>query len=106
VLHLAQGRGGVPPSALVDRVVVRAALLVAALLLCALLATLLALPALGQDASPAPTLTPGILPPTDPRSEGQGPGLDGGPLMAAALVVGLGLLAALGTLAYLRLARH
>jgi hypothetical protein len=63
---------------------------------------LLPLPALAQEATP----TPGILPPTDPRSEGAGPGLDGGPLAAAALVIGLGLIAALATLAYGRLVRR
>jgi hypothetical protein len=100
VLHIAPERGGVPPSFIRSWAVIAFAALLAALLLGALLAVVLAAPALGQDA------TPGILPPTDPRSEGQGPGLNGGPLLAALVVAGLGLLAALATVAYGRLVRR
>jgi hypothetical protein len=52
-------------------------------------------------ASPSPTTAVG----GDPRSSGQGPGLVGEPLMAIGLVIGLGLLAAVVTLAYVRLSR-
>jgi hypothetical protein len=104
VLHIAPERGGVPPSSIRSWIIAVSAVLVAALLLSALLAVLsgliLAVPVLAQEA------TPGILPPTDPRSEGQGPGIDGGPLLAALVVVALGVLAALATLAYARLIRR
>ncbi len=50
-------------------------------------------------ASPSPSAGVG----GDPRSSGQGPGLVGEPLVAIALVVGLGLLATVVTLAYVRL---
>ncbi len=49
-------------------------------------------------ASPAPTQVGG-----DPRSSGEGPGLVGDPLFAIALVVGIGLVATVLTLAYVRL---
>jgi hypothetical protein len=49
-------------------------------------------------ASPAPSAAAG-----DPRSSGQGPGLVGDPLVAVALVVGIGLLAAALTIGYVRL---
>ena len=47
---------------------------------------------------------PPIVPPGDPRSEGEGPGFGAGPLLAALVVVALGLLAAAAALAYTRLA--
>ena len=49
-------------------------------------------------ASPAPSAAGG-----DPRSSGQGPGLVGEPLVAIALVVALGLVAAVATIGYVRL---
>ena len=49
-------------------------------------------------ASPAPSAAGG-----DPRSSGQGPGLVGDPLVAIALVVGIGLATAAATLGYVRL---
>jgi hypothetical protein len=49
-------------------------------------------------ASPAPSAAAG-----DPRSSGQGPGLVGDPLVAVALVIGIGLLAAGLTIGYVRL---
>jgi hypothetical protein len=49
-------------------------------------------------ASPSPTVAPG----GDPRSSGQGPGLVGDPLFALVAVLGIGLLAALATFAYVR----
>lgn len=49
-------------------------------------------------ASPSPGVVAG-----DPRSSGQGPGLVGEPVVAVALVVGIGLLSALATFAYVRL---
>ena len=50
-------------------------------------------------ASPSPSQASG----GDPRSSGQGPGLVGDPLLALAGVLGIGLGAALITLAYVRL---
>lgn len=56
-------------------------------------------PAAVQAASPAPSPdTTG-----DTRSAGEGPGLVGAPLLAIGGVLGLGLLAALATIAYVRL---
>ena len=50
-------------------------------------------------AEPTPTPTVG----TDPRSPGQGAGLVGEPLLAIGLVLGIGLLVTLATLAYVRI---
>jgi hypothetical protein len=50
-------------------------------------------------ASPSPSAASG----GDPRSSGQGPGLVGDPLFALAGVLGIGVGAALITLAYVRL---
>ncbi|MEO5884592.1 MAG: hypothetical protein ABIQ58_03650 [Candidatus Limnocylindrales bacterium] len=50
-------------------------------------------------ASPSPTAATG----GDPRSGGQGPGLVGDPLTAVFLVLGIGVVAMLGTLLYVRL---
>ena len=49
-------------------------------------------------ASPVPSAAGG-----DPRSSGQGPGLVGEPLTAVAIVVAIGLVAAIATLGYVRL---
>ena len=53
-------------------------------------------------ASPDPTLRPGA----DTRSPGQGPGLVGEPLLAILAMLGIGLLSAAGTLAWIRLMRR
>ena len=50
-------------------------------------------------ATPAPTTVSG----GDPRSAGEGPGLVGTPVLAVGAVVVLGLIAAAGTLAWVRL---
>jgi hypothetical protein len=55
--------------------------------------------------SPGPAASPGIIGSGDPRSNGQGPGLVGSPFAIAVGVVLLGLLAAGGTLLYLRITR-
>ena len=64
---------------------------------------------LAQDAgsSPAPSPTPagGVSGPVDPRSTGEGPGLEAEPLIVLLGVVGLGLAAAGGTAIYVRLTR-
>ena len=49
---------------------------------------------------------PPVVDPGDPRSEGEGPGLVGAPLLAAAAVIGLGLLAAGATVIVVRLTRE
>jgi hypothetical protein len=49
-------------------------------------------------ASPAPSAAGG-----DPRSSGQGPGLVGDPLIAVALVIGIGLATTVATIGYVRL---
>jgi hypothetical protein len=92
---MVQKRGGVPPSSFAEWAAVAAVAFLQAVLLSALLAS----PALGQEA------TPGLLEPGDPRSEGA-PGLGNGPLMAAGVVLLIGIAAALATIAYARLARR
>jgi hypothetical protein len=57
----------------------------------------------GPSTAPMPSPTPGILDTGDPRSNGQGPGLVGSPFAVVLGVVALGVLAAGGTLLYLRL---
>lgn len=96
MLHSVQKRGGVPPSSFGQSLAVAAIALIAALLLLAFASGLVR----AQDATPA------LVPPGDPRSEGEGPGFGGGPLFAAAVVVGLGVVAALATLVYVRLLRR
>jgi hypothetical protein len=56
--------------------------------------------------APLAAASPDPSPPAaggDPRSEGEGPGLVGQPLLAIGGVIGLGLLSAAATLAYVRL---
>jgi len=62
---------------------------------------------LAQDpaASPAPTPVPGVGGQVDPRSSGEGPGLEAEPLIVLAGVVVLGAAAAAGTLLYVRVTR-
>ena len=62
-------------------------------------AVLGAVTATALGASPSPTAAAG----GDPRSSGEGPGLVGDPLFALVAVIGIGLLAAVATLAYVRL---
>jgi hypothetical protein len=62
-----------------------------------LLALLAVLPALAATPTPTPELG------GDPRSSGQGPGLVGDPLLAIAVVVGIGLVALGATLLYVRM---
>jgi len=63
--------------------------------------------ALAQDpaASLAPTPVPGVGGQVDPRSSGEGPGLEAEPLIVLAGVVVLGAVAAGGTLLYVRVTR-
>jgi hypothetical protein len=63
------------------------------------LALLLILSTVAFAATPVPTTVAG----GDPRSAGEGPGLVGTPVVAIALVFGLGIAAAAVTLAYVRL---
>jgi hypothetical protein len=58
--------------------------------------------ALGIDHTALPT--PILIDPLDPRA-GEGASMVGAPLLAALVVVGLGIAAAAGTAAYLRLTR-
>jgi len=55
-------------------------------------------------ASPAPSVAP-VGGPVDPRSSGEGPGLQAEPLVVLVGVLLLGLVAAGGTLVYVRLTR-
>jgi hypothetical protein len=57
------------------------------------------------SAPPTPTASPAVIGTGDPRSEGEGPGLRGSPVLIALGVVGIGLLAAAGTVVYVRLRR-
>ena len=57
---------------------------------------------IGVDPSPEPV----VGGPVDPRSDGEGPGLAGEPLVILAGVFLLGVIAAGGTLAYVRLTRE
>lgn len=70
-----------------------------AIVLAVLALTLVVPLAAGQ--SPGPIATP-----FDPRAEGEGPGLVGAPLLAAALVIGLGVLTTLLTYLYVRLGQR
>ena len=76
-----------------------AGLLIAAIALIALGFLVLALPGGALAASPDPTAIAG----SDTRSAGEGPGLVGAPLAAILAVIGIGLLAALATIAFVRL---
>jgi hypothetical protein len=53
-------------------------------------------------ASPSPS---GVLPPGDPRSEGEGAGLVGAPILVAGAVLAIGVVTVVGTLAYVRVSR-
>jgi hypothetical protein len=81
----------------------------ASLVLAAALLLVLALPVAAASpeptpaSAPEPSPTPGFLDTGDPRSNGQGPGLVGSPFVVALGVVLLGILAAGGTLLYVRL---
>jgi len=75
-----------------------AALLAAGGILLVLGLVLLVLPGGAFAASPDPTAVTG----SDTRSPGEGPGLAGAPLAALLGVIGIGLLAVLATLAYVR----
>jgi hypothetical protein len=62
--------------------------------------------AVAQDPGPSPASTAApVAGPVDPRSEGEGPGLEAEPLLVLIGVVMLGAAAAGGTLLYLRLTR-
>ena len=63
------------------------------------IALLLILSTVAFAATPVPTTVAG----GDPRSAGEGPGLVGTPVVAIAIVFGLGIAAAAVTLAYVRL---
>lgn len=72
--------------------------------LAAMATLVLAAAALGADASPAPSLTPtAVLEGGDPRSEGEGPGLVGNPILILGAVVLLGLATAGFTVLLIRL---
>jgi hypothetical protein len=73
------------------------ALLVVGLALWAVL--LVASPPGGQAATPAASILPG----SDTRSAGEGPGLVGDPALAILSVIGIGIVAMIATLAYVRL---
>jgi hypothetical protein len=96
VLDCAQERGGVTPSFFGHPAAVLAVAFVAAVLLAAL----------WMGTAHAQSPTPGLLPPTDPRSEGAGPGFGSGPVIAALMVIALGVLAAGAVFAYAKLARR
>jgi hypothetical protein len=76
---------------------VRAGALLRAVSLAVLLVAAIAAPAFA--ASPSPSGAIG----GDPRSSGQGPGLMGDPAFAILTVLTIGLIATLGTLAYVKL---
>jgi len=77
--------------------------LVVALVLFAAFGVPQAVTAAGPDSSASPT--PSEAPPGDTRSSGEGAGFVGQPLVAAGLVLVVGLAAAGGTLLYVRLTR-
>jgi hypothetical protein len=52
-----------------------------------------------------PSPTPSVIGTGDPRSEGEGPGLQGSPLLILLGVVGIGITTAAATVLYLRLRR-
>ena len=70
------------------------------------LALAIVLLAMAIAAGPVGATSPDPSPPAaggDPRSEGQGPGLVGQPLLAIGGVLGLGLISLVATVAYVRL---
>jgi len=62
-------------------------------------------PSLTPSAAPGMSAPPGASGPIDPRSDGEGPGLEAEPLLVLAGVVLLGLAAAGGTLLFARVRR-
>ena len=75
-----------------------------AVVLAALAVLLVAAVAVGADASAVPSDVPGgVLEGGDLRSEGEGPGLVGNPLLILLAVVGLGLITAALTVVLVRL---
>ena len=85
-------------------------LLVSSVLSALVMLLLVAVPgprAAGQSptATAAPAPSGRVVGSGDPRSEGEGPGLVGSPALIALSVIGLGLLAAGGTVLYVRLTR-
>jgi hypothetical protein len=62
-------------------------------------------PAMAAGPEPSASPTPSEAPPGDTRSSGEGAGFVGQPLVAAGLVLVVGLAAAGGTLLYVRLTR-
>lgn len=74
----------------------------------ACIAALVAVAVLAPAAAPtaaADTPSPTVVGSGDTRSEGEGAGLVGAPLLIALGVIGVGLVMAAGTLVYLRLSR-
>lgn len=71
----------------------------------ALASLVLLLPAVASGALPTATPSPSVLGTGDPRSDGEGPGLVGSPIVVALGVVGLGVVVAGGTLLVMRLTR-
>jgi hypothetical protein len=65
----------------------------------------LAAPAAGPAHGQGPSPTPAVVSPVDPRSSGEGPGLQGSPLQIALGVVLLGALAVGVTALWARLTR-
>ncbi len=66
-----------------------------------MIATVLAAaPVFGAEPSPV------LIDPLDPRAEGEGPGVVGQPLLAALVVLALGLLAAAATVLFVRMAHR
>lgn len=66
-------------------------------------AALLVLSAMVFEAGSALAASPSPVTGGDPRSSGQGPGLVGDPAIAILIVVGIGVVASIATLAYVRL---
>jgi hypothetical protein len=89
-----------------DRRLPASVALAAAMLLTLALPLVAATPVPAASAAPQPSATPAILDTGDPRSNGQGPGLVGSPFTVALGVVALGVMAAGGTVLYVRMTRQ